>query len=880
MKLKNFFSIKKADWPMLASFLIPLLVMIIVYLLTGIYPGSSRSILASDAFSQFSNFYASFRNVLSGQQNIFYTWTAALGLNYLALVSYYLGGAFTFLVFLFPNQWMPDALYFITIIKIALAGLAFYHLAKRTFKIPPWQQTALSVAYALMSFATAHSELIMWSDAFIYLPLVILGINQVLAKKRPTLLFISYLLLFTSNFYMGFMVAIFSGLYYLARLFSNWKKHRHSIFRYSLTALLATGASMVIILPTVLDLRNNGETLSDVSTLKTAATNVWDIIMKNMIGVYDTTKYGSIPFIYVGLLPFVLCLFYFVTKKIAWRNKLAFASLFAILIASFYLNPLNLFWHGMHAPNMFLFRYAYLFSFLVVLLAGYALEVVNVLKAFSLRPFILLVAAIFCIVYGVAKNQYPYVSLFSFILTIAFLLLYFATFSLYQIKVLSLKKMTALLLLFMTAEAFINTNSMIQGILDDWNYASRSLFTEPYPDIKQLVTTAQQEEDEFFRLENLNPVSSNDSLNYGYNGLSFFSSIRNRNSSSYLNQLGFRSRGTNLNMRYANNTLLMDSFFGFKYNISQDDISKYGFNKIDSANTYNLYQNQAALPLAFLTSEHIYQLAELPNDNLGTQTDLINTVAGLDLNYYTFYEPYIIETNNTEVIETVANVTYKELEGNIAKDISWEVVVPAHTQAYISLFPTDFGELKSSTATVSVNGESQKSQINITGQYYNLGYYAEQTTVEFTVSFYGTPSITLLKPKVLALDTVAYQAAMDAINSQGLTIAENPGRKVTTTVETPQKQVLLTTIPYDQGWQAYVDGKKVEIVPFEDAFLSIPIPAGRHQVEFKFLPQGFKIGLCLFIICNAIFWLYCWHLKQQMLKQRQRQRARKRKLNH
>ena len=55
----------KNNWPyMLASFFIPFLIMAIIYLSIGIYPGSSRSVLASDAFSQFSNFHASFNNVL------------------------------------------------------------------------------------------------------------------------------------------------------------------------------------------------------------------------------------------------------------------------------------------------------------------------------------------------------------------------------------------------------------------------------------------------------------------------------------------------------------------------------------------------------------------------------------------------------------------------------------------------------------------------------------------------------------------------------------------------------------------------------------------------------------------------------------------------
>ena len=57
---------------------------------------------------------------------------------------------------------------------------------------------------------------------------------------------------------------------------------------------------MIMVLPAVLDLRTNGETLSEITTFKTEATAFLDIIMKNMIGVYDTTKYGSILLFTLG----------------------------------------------------------------------------------------------------------------------------------------------------------------------------------------------------------------------------------------------------------------------------------------------------------------------------------------------------------------------------------------------------------------------------------------------------------------------------------------------------------------------------------------------------------------------------------------------------
>lgn len=838
---------------MLASFFIPLLLMAIIYLTIGIFPGSSRSVLASDAFSQFSNFHASFRNVLLGKQSIFYTWHASLGLNYLALISYYVGGFFTPLLLFFPNQWMPDALYFLTLLKIGSAGLAFWFYAKHTFKLNQWHHVTLAICYALMSFVTAHSELIMWLDAFVYLPLIIWGINRLLDEGKPKFLFVSYFMLFFSSFYMGFMIGIFSVLYFIARLLSQWHTYKKRIIPYGITSLLAGGASMIIILPAVLDLRTNGEELTQITTFKTAATSWLDFFIKNMIGVYDTTKYGSIPFIFVGLLPLLFCTLYFVSRAIPWKNKLLYLGIFAILMASFYITPLNLFWHGMHAPNMFLFRYAYLLSFLIVMLAGYGWEQFKEQDRGTMLGIVLTWIVMFGLAYGfIPEGSYDYLTLTSFVLTVVFLIVYSLVIAFYQGGFFTKKRFALFTLLFVSLEMALNTNGMVHGILDDWNYASRSLYTEPFKDIKTLVNQTKKENDSFYRLENLDPVSSNDSINYGYNGIGLFSSIRNRHSSSYLNQLGFRSRGTNLNIRYPNNTVLMDSLMAVKYNIAKQDVEKYGFSQVGTSGAYQLYENQNALPLAFLADPSIKEIEQYENDNLGSQTNLLNGLAHLDERYFHFYPISLVGSKNTKITEQGNHTKFTEEASNVAKEVTWQVTVPAHSQAYLSLYPTNFAQLESSTATVTVNGESRKTQIGINGQYYNLGYYDVPTTVQFTASFYGTKEVSFQHPQVVTLDTQAYQRAIDTIRDQSVELTTGK-RSAKGTITTDTEQQLITTIPYDQGWHATLDGKKVTIDAFQDAFVSLNIPEGTHEIKLTYLPPGFVAGAFLFVICIGLF---------------------------
>ncbi len=861
--IKDF--LQKNKWYMMASFFIPFLVMAIMYLTIGIYPGSDRSVMASDAFSQFSNFHASFRNALLGEQSFLYTWNASLGLNFLSLISYYLGGFFTPLVLFFPNQLMPDALYFLTLIKIGSAGLSFWFYASHRFKIAKGSHITLAVCYALMSFVTAQSELIMWLDAYIYLPLIIWGIDRLIQKHKPKLLFISYFMLFFTSFYLGFMIGVFSFLYFLVQLFKNWKDNKKSILPYFTTSLLAGGASMIIILPALLDLRANGEELTQITNLKTEATSAFDFFIKNMIGVYDTTKYGAIPFIYIGLLPLVFCIFYFIIKEISWKEKILYALLIALIIGSFYFVPLNLFWHGMHAPNMFLFRYAFLLSFTVIMLAGFGWEKLTEANERKLLFSFVFLAVAFIFTYLLVYKTREYLDPISLILTLSFLIVYGVIFFSFYTKKFSFKQTVLFLLIFVTAEMTINTNSMLRGILDEWNYASRELYTEPYPAINELVEQTKEENDSFYRLENLDPVSANDSFNYGYSGISMFSSIRNRNTSGYMNILGFRSRGTSLNIRYPNNTLLMDSLMSVKYNLSKQPINKYGFRQKDTSDDYQLYENQNALPLGFLTDPSIDQLTQFKNDNLANQTNLMNQLADTKENFFQFQPITVTDLNNVSIENQGAHTKFSEQEGNVAKEVTWKVNVPAHSQAYLSLFPTNFGELESSTATITVNGQQRESKIDINGQYYDLGFYDQAQTVEFTASFYGTKDISFQNPQVVTLDTDAFQKSVGKIQDNSVEM-QTGKRSAQAKVDTNTVQKLITTIPYDGGWQAKIDGKKVPIDSFQDAFVSLQVPEGKHTIEFTYWPQGFLLGLGSFISCTLLFVGFDWYYEKRNSK--------------
>ncbi|MEI5993777.1 YfhO family protein [Candidatus Enterococcus mansonii] len=445
--------------------MLPVFIVAISYFQIGIYPTSKLTILSSDGFGQLVNFYAGFNNALHGKQSLLYTWSGSLGLNSISLMSYYINSIFSFIVYFFDNINMPEAMYTIFLTKIGAMGVSFWIYAHNTYRLSSWKKLVLSTCYSLGSFVIAYSIFLMWMDALVYLPLILLGIHRLMDDRKPVLLFVSYFLLFVSNYYIAFMVGIFSFLYYFIRMFTDYKRYKTSVFSYLFTSFLAGGASMVIILPSIIDLRTNGEKLDTINQFFTGDTGVWDLVVKSMPGVYDTSKYGSAPFIYTGLLPLIFCIFYFVSTKISLKNKLLYGSLLLLLSVSFYVEPLNLFWQGLHAPNMFLFRFSFLFSALVIILAGFGMEKFEKKDINLLLNIVLILGGVYIAAILLSnKKRYDYITQETLIVTFVLLILYLLLFFIKYSRKKGMWLIPYIILIVVSYEAFFNTNQLFLGI--------------------------------------------------------------------------------------------------------------------------------------------------------------------------------------------------------------------------------------------------------------------------------------------------------------------------------------------------------------------------------------------------------------------------------
>lgn len=814
-----------------------------VYLSQGIYWNSETSPLLGDGFHQYVIFDVTLRNILHGNGSLFYTFTSGLGLNFYALSSYYLGSFLSPLVYFFNLSNMPDAVYLTTLLKFGLIGLStYFSLNKLSQSIPKSLKLTLSTSYALMSFTVSQLEIKTWLDVFILIPLIITGLQLLITEKKFLLYFTSLSILFIQNYYFGYMTALFLIFWYICQISWDFKTRKSSFLDFIITSFLAGMASLILTLPTLFDLQTHGEKLTEITKFQTESSWYLDLFAKQFIGSFDTTKYGAIPMIFVGLLPFILTILFFTMKSIKFHVKLIYAIFFAFLIASFYIEALDLFWQGMHTPNMFLHRYAWIFSTLLIYTAAEVLKRLKEIKVWNfLVSLFLVVTGFLATIY--LKSHYSFLTDLNILLTLEFLVVYSLLLLVVIKKFISVNLFAILISLFIMVEMSLNASSQMDGIAKEWGFASRSAYNRYIPAMESFSTYIGNQ---FTRTEKLETQTGNDSMKFNYNGISQFSSVRNRSASSTLDKLGFKSSGTNLNLRYANNSILADSLFGIQYNISENPIDKYGFQDVYQKDNLTLYENQYSLPIAF-ASQSVYNDVKFNEHTLDNQASFLNQLANVNFDYFSpiHYE----KTENTDDLISVTSSSNEDAA------IQYQIEVPENSQVYLSFTNLHFSNDKQKKVDILVNGEKKTFTADNTFSFFNLGYTKEKKTFNINVSFPGNSQVSFESPTFYRLDTQTLTEAIQKIKEQPVTVSTSKN-KVFATYEVQQDTSIFFTIPYDKGWSAYQDDKKIEIKQAQTGFMKVDVPKGKGTITLSFIPNGFITGAICSFTSLLLFGIY------------------------
>ena len=762
------------------SFLIPAVIMVVVYYTLGFYPFGEKSVLVMDMTEQNAPALASLRHIVGGENSILFSWSKSMGTNNIGFFAFYMSSPFSFITLLFPESQFLLSLWILTILKISLSGLTMAIFLRRFLADKPIALLLLSSCYALMSYNLVYSLSIMWLDVVIWLPIVILGTEWILNGKTPLLLTFSLAVMFVSNYYISYMAGLFTACYFLYRYFAKTTKCslsdiRKKFLTFFLAVIAAVGLSAWLTVPTLFDLmqgKMNGtrfpENFLNFEPLKFFA--------KLLPGQYDTIQYHGLPSVFCGTVVLVLVVVYFFLRHFSLKEKLLSAGFVIFMICSFIFTVPDTIWHIFQSPNWFPHRYAFVFSFLLIFLAAQTLSCLPATEN---------------LISAVRKQA--------------------------EKRALRISLISLALLIFASTmgELYYNAQTMINGLDGEFRYRTTAEYENFYSSIRPLVAKAKEDQSQWYRIEKDFELSKNDALTLGYNGITHYSSAYNKQINQTLKKLGMAQ--DYFWDSYFGSTPVTDSLFGVRYIMAKSELPDF-YQQVMTNDDITLYENPYYLPVGFIGLTASDKLSLDPYLYLENQNRLLSAICG-------------------EETEAFHDIDF-EKESVSGSQLIYRFRAESDHPIYLSLASNNHANAK-----IYLNGREYAPYFgSATKHVLYLGSFEPGQEVEVICQFYSD-WIDPIAEEICELDTETFSTVIRRLQESGLQTKGYQNGNISGSIAMPENGYLYTSVPFDQGFTLYVDGKKTEYQALLDTFIMVPLEKGNHEIKFTYYPTGFRFGL-------------------------------------
>lgn len=239
---------------MLAAFGLTAVIWTAALAVFGFYPFGGKSILITDLNQQYVEFHAALYDMVNPGSSLLFTWDTGLGMNFLGLLAYYLASPFTLLLFCFPRAMLTEAILFIISMKLAASALTFsLWLAQAPRHWRRGQPAVRRPVRGWAGYGVTYCFNLMWLDGMVLLPLVALAARRVFDKGRIGAFTAALTVLFLANFYIAYVVGIFTFLLYLGWLLACREDRRpvRRLGAFFAGTALAAGLATFLLLPTL-----------------------------------------------------------------------------------------------------------------------------------------------------------------------------------------------------------------------------------------------------------------------------------------------------------------------------------------------------------------------------------------------------------------------------------------------------------------------------------------------------------------------------------------------------------------------------------------------------------------------------------------------------
>ncbi len=846
------------------SFLIPFSILWYAFGSYGIHPFGDRQILVVDLWHQYYPFFRVVREKLINGGSFFYSWENGLGTNFLSLISYYAASPLNWLSVFFDDDHVRDAMTFILSCKIGFAGAFFSTFLRYTYKRKDFSICMFSVMYALCSYTLGYYWNVMWFDTVALFPLVMLGIVALCREGKWKVFTIALMLSLVANYYIGYFTCIFSVFMFASasiiecKGIKDWFRKLLLMIRSS---IIGVGLGGFMLLPAYFGLKltysANNTMPRDISFYED-----WRKIFAHLLSYDAPTKVDGLPNFACGMLAVLLFGVFLFSFGIKIREKISSLLMLAIIAVSCNMNILNFIWHGFHFTNQIPYRFAFIFSFVLVAAAFRAYDIIlsRGIKIYQLVLMVVAPAAVVVLNYYAAGKKFEFDGALrsSIIITGAFWLIFIAA-KIFPFK--TPKMRNAMMTLALAAAVFSEFVSNAQIGAKTVDNTSYNDYPTRYEEVEELLEcTRKTDKSLFYRTEMSQTYTLNDSALYGYRGLSQFSSSANVSVTTLCKRLGLYASEAGNRYYYRTSTPVVNSLMGIKYIIKKDgelNSEEWVLEKIQTADTTNLYENRYPLSLGFMVDENILNMVDNSGANpFEYQNELIRCATGVEEKLFVAQPVALAEYDGLDITKNgYGNYTFQNDSDQPTGSATYtfDCIDGSYLYGYANGTGGTCDSLEIKCGDVLIDSGKLIDSYPIVFPMGN-GQGGESSTVKIISNEKHKSGN--FKIMVYALSQDTFEKAYCAVADEQLRIKRFKDTDILGSVEAKRDGIMFLSIPYEKGWSVYIDGKKAETFKLLQAVLGVRVPAGRHDIELKYTPEGFPLGVTISLLSFVLF-VFC-----------------------
>ena len=805
---------------LLLGFLAPALIALAGYILIRVWPFGDGTVLIIDSLHQYLPFYTELHEKIRAGESLLYDFSAGFGYNFWATIAYYMASPLNILIALVPTANVADFMDYMILFKIGLCGgiLSWYLWKRRPEGI--FLPVVFGTMYAMSNFIIGYYFNLMWIDSIAVLPLIMYGIEKIASGKGGRLYGFSLFYALWCNYYIGFMLCIFSVLYFFMSISEREQIRLRQIaaraVRFGWYSLLSGGMSAVMLLPAY----------SSLSASESMQGNSFPSVIKFYVSFFELmashfaaqhpinisdTQVGLNA--YCGTAVLFLVLLFVLERAVPVRKKAGRLLLTGLLLLSFSLNILNYVWHGFHQQNGLPNRFAFLY---IVMLLVMAFDECAYLRSTNIWKILLcgVISTGFSLM--LIGMELPDAADYGnwIYLTPLLLAVYTVVLLLQALPAVPARAGSLILGCLLFAEAAVHG---LYGYHYNDN-VTRSIYLKDQASYKTMVSAKDTEG--FFRSEYDSQRMRNVAMYAGANSTIMFNSTMYSSITEFCDRIGMEAR-TNKN-GYIGMTSLMNDVFGIRYVLSS--IGKgdtlYQFEKQDSDGNLSLYRNDNELPIGFLVKPELRFWDISSGTPAEVQNSFVELATGLD---GIFVLDRTIEAENEE---------------------NYDVKIPDGKQVYLYL-PSRVSSIRVSSP------DYEKSFTTYTDHMYAMNSLGASNIGSFRVTLKDKQKSQPVQ--IYTCPDAAEEEVIRTLAECALSDARVRGNKLTGTLNAAYDGILFLSVPYDTGWRIQVDGKSAGAIRIADTFLGVEVSEGEHTISMRYVPGGFYAGLLLTLLCVLLY---------------------------